>query len=442
MITNPTQLPISEGAQTVMSAAVKYAFQLSSATASAGTVTVIQTNHGFATGDVISITSDLATQTLVTTEDAPLGATMLVFGEAYNDLLTSVPTFALADGLVVTGTGVAANTTIAPLNSISAVTNAATAAGSSVITFGTAPGVYIGMNVADTTNATALAVGVIVLNISSDGKTITLNAPVKTGQTIGSGDTIVFTFAKTQTPPSSQALWVATSAASAVGSNVIVFTGTPGIQAGMVVSDKTTTNAVTAGTYVKLVQSSGTVTAPKLTVTLSSPIVGSGVASGDTMQFAFTLETDGLMSSGAVRLSNPVTANVPAGTTITFTSGWIYTNVTVTVVDLNTFTFPGTPPVLISPLTIDPVYSLGTMAEILTVTCGKYSVLMQRPTVIQLDVTGGNTIAVQGKVNALASWITLTSMTTVSQYTLTIPLDYVRLAVTSGTGQSVAYSQS
>jgi Flp pilus assembly protein TadG len=213
-------------------------------------------------------------------------------------------------------------------------TNAATAPGSSVLTFasGQLTGVTAGMTVQDP---------------STQGFKITWTAtgPSCTGNngcaiTLG---TTVSSFTSTTVTLSTPVCCAGTTdaATSSTGANnkVLDFASTPaGVVAGMAVVDATHTGVIPSGTKVQSFTST--------TVTLNNSVTGSGVANGDTIQFG-----PGVVSGDTIQfgcqpgtwlsgqgLNNPPSITLSPGT---YCGGTNFQSRTTITFNAGTYIFPG-----------------------------------------------------------------------------------------------------
>lgn len=180
-------------------------------------------------------------------------------------------------------------------------TTASAASGATTLTFGSTTGVTYndiygfgspgdettGVSIGQSASGPNIAAGTVVTGVIA--KSVTLSKGV-TG-TVASGAAIVFTPMVCMT---SQTL--ATSAASAAGTNTLTFTPYPSAR-GCAVGQGVSGTNIPIGTYVTAVSGNGN--GP--TVTLSNNVAGTGIASGASITFT---GTGGLSASAGIALYN------------------------------------------------------------------------------------------------------------------------------------------
>lgn len=127
-------------------------------------------------------------------------------------------------------------------------------------------------------------------------------------------------------------------------------------------------------------------------------------------------------------------------------SGWNTTGATITVLDKDSFTFPL--------VTSDPtkdfpsveLYGSASQIEYLTITCSKYSELMIKPKLLQVNtLPGGVTITIQVKLHHTADWFTFDTVADTDGVQLIdfsgISYNYVRCYISAGSGQPLVFAQ-
>lgn len=167
------------------------------------------------------------------------------------------------------------------------------------------------------------------------------------------------------------------------------------------------------------------------------------------IDFYYVLPSTGTFSSGIVTFKsqnhNLVSGDVVSVISSDDTSEFNQTNVTVTVVDKDTFTVPyGS-----NPGNYDynamPQYGPIADAERLSITCTKYSKLIFKPEGVQVDaLPAGMTITIQGKIHPDAQWVDLETVNTADGATMVefgIRYNIVRCVKTTGTGTPLVYVQ-
>lgn len=152
----------------------------------------------------------------------------------------------------------------------------------------------------------------------------------------------------------------------------------------------------------------------------------------------FVIATPSIYSAGLITFTAP-SHNLLTGDVVNVisnlpTSAFIKQNTSINVIDAATFTIA---------YPTDP----GTIRyqEVLNIICGKYSEMMYRPAIVQVDILPvGTTIAIQQKIHIYADWMTVASVSSTdgdSQIVFDPIMNYVRAMITLGSGQPKLYSQ-